>query len=174
MIERYSRTQKVENRVVGRVWSYRDVTERHRAEQSLRDEAGLLELLNRTGAAIAAQLDLHNVVQIVTDAGTELTSAKFGSFFYKEREEDGDAPLLSTLSGAPAEAFENIGYPRATPLFRPTFQGAGPIRSDDILLDARYGAMPRHEAKRADQLPVRSYLATSVISSSGEVIGGLF
>ncbi len=36
----------------------------------LRDEAHLLETLNRVGQAVAAELDLERVVQIVTDAGT--------------------------------------------------------------------------------------------------------
>lgn len=37
VIERYSRPQKIANRTVGRVWSFRDVTERRRTEQELRE-----------------------------------------------------------------------------------------------------------------------------------------
>jgi signal transduction histidine kinase len=48
--------------------------------ERLRDEAHLLETLNRVGQAVAAELDLERVVQIVTDAGRELTGAAFGSF----------------------------------------------------------------------------------------------
>ena len=174
IVERYSKLQSIEDRVVGRVWSYRDITERRRAEEGLRDEARVLELLNKTGAAIAAQLDLQIVVQIVTDAATELTGAKFGSFFYTRTDENGEAFMLYTLSGAPREAFEKFGHPRATSLFGPTFQGEGPIRSNDILQDPRYGKMPPHHGMPKGHLPVRSYLAMPVISSSGEVIGGLF
>ncbi len=36
IFERYSQPQKIENKVVGRVWSFRDVTERIKADQSLR------------------------------------------------------------------------------------------------------------------------------------------
>lgn len=174
VFERFSRIQCIGKRVVGRVWSYRDITDRIHAEEMLRDEARSLELLNKTGAAIAAQLDLQNVVQIVTDAATELTGAKFGAFFYTRTDEKGEAFMLYTLSGAPREAFEKFGHPRATALFGPTFKGEGPIRSDDILQDARYGTMAPHHGMPAGHLPVRSYLAMPVVSSSGEVIGGLF
>jgi PAS domain S-box-containing protein len=174
VVQRSSTMQRVGERVVGRVWVYRDVTEQRAAERTLREEAGVLELLNKTGTAIAAQLDLQNVVQIVTDAATELTGAKFGSFFYNIINEQGEALVLYTLSGAPREAFEKFGHPRATALFGPTFRGEGLIRSDDITQDPRYGQMPPHHGMPKGHLPVRSYLAMPVISSSGEVIGGLF
>ena len=173
-LERVSRLQRIGDRLVGRVWSYRDITDQLRAEEALRDEARILELLNNTGTAIAAQLDLHEIVQIVTDAATELTSAKFGAFFYTMTDENGEALTLYTLSGAPREAFEKFGHPRATGLFGPTFRGEGPIRADDILQDPRYGQWAPHHGMPKGHLPVRSYLAMPVISRSGEVIGGLF
>ena len=36
----------------------------------------------RVGKAVAAQLDLDRIVQLVTDAATELSGAEFGAFFY--------------------------------------------------------------------------------------------
>ena len=47
-----------------------------------REEAHTLEVLNRTGVAVAAEHDLEKLVQIVTDAGVELSHAEFGAFFY--------------------------------------------------------------------------------------------
>ena len=39
------------------------------------EQAHTLEVLNRTGAAVAAELDLERIVSIVTDAGVEITGA---------------------------------------------------------------------------------------------------
>jgi PAS domain S-box-containing protein len=174
VFERHSRIQVLDGRDVGRVWSFRDVTEKRRADETLRDETRILELLNQTGALLASQLDLRTVVQAVTDAATALSGAKFGAFFYNVVGNDGEAYMLYTLSGARREDFELFGQPRATPLFAPTFRGEGPIRCVDVLADPRYGKTPPHHGMPAGHLAVRSYLAVPVVARSGEVIGGLF
>jgi signal transduction histidine kinase len=46
VIERFSRVQKVEERTVGRVWSFRDVTERARGEAALREAKEEAEAAN--------------------------------------------------------------------------------------------------------------------------------
>ena len=174
VIERWSKAQHTSERSVGRVWIFRDITERRRAEEALREETRILEVLNRTGTSLASSLDLQTLVQTVTDAATQLSGAKFGAFFYNTTGERGDAYMLYTLSGAPREAFERFGMPRATPLFGPTFRGEGVVRLDDVLKDARYGTMQPHRGMPKGHLPVRSYLAVPVVSRSGQVIGGLF
>jgi signal transduction histidine kinase/CheY-like chemotaxis protein len=158
----------------GRVWSFRDITESKRAEEALRDETRILELLNETGRAIASELDLPALVQVVTDAATKLSGAQFGAFFYNVINADGESFLLYTLSGAPREAFENFGLPRNTPVFNPTFHGERVVRSADITKEPVYGTVPPHHGMPKGHLPVRSYLAVPVISRSNEVIGGLF
>jgi PAS domain S-box-containing protein len=173
-VERYTKTQIVDGREVGRVWSFRDVTARKRTEEALRDETRILEILNQTGAALASELDLQALVQTVTDAATQLTGAQFGAFFYNTTDENGDAYMLYSLSGAPREAFQHFGHPRATALFGPTFRGEAPIRLDDVLTDPRYGQMAPHHGMPRGHLPVRSYLAAPVMSRRGDVIGGLF
>ncbi|MEP7125388.1 MAG: ATP-binding protein [Byssovorax sp.] len=172
--ERFSKRQMVDERDVGRVWTLRDITERRRAEDALRDETRILELLNQTGTTIASMLDIQALLQAITDAATQLSGAEFGAFFYTATDSTGDVFQLFTLSGAPREAFERFGHPRATPVFAPTFRGEGPIRSDDITLDPRYGQRAPHHGKPPGHLPVRSYLAVPVTSRSGAVIGGLF
>ncbi|MGB9647678.1 MAG: GAF domain-containing protein, partial [Stellaceae bacterium] len=140
----------------------------------LREEARTLEVLNRTGTALAAELSLERLVQTVTEAAVELTRAQFGAFFYNVIDENGEAYTLHSLSGAPREAFANFPMPRNTPLFEPTFRGEGAVRSDDIFADPRYGQNPPYHGMPPGHLPVRSYLAIPVVSRSGEVIGGLF
>jgi signal transduction histidine kinase/DNA-binding response OmpR family regulator len=147
---------------------------RREAAEQLRDEARRLELLHRTGNAIAAELNLERLVQTVTDAAVELTGAEFGAFFYNVRNESGESYTLYTLSGAPREAFAGFPMPRNTKVFDPTFRGEGVIRSDDITRDPRYGQNAPYYGKPKGHLPVRSYLAAPVVSRSGEVLGGLF
>ena len=154
-----------------RTW---EALRRIRAEQALRDETRILELMKEATEKLASTLDLEPLMQAITDAATQLTGAEFGAFFHNHTDGNGDAYLLYTLSGAPREAFQHLGQPRATKVFGPTFHGSAPIRSDDITKDPRYGSMAPHHGMPPGHLPVRSYLAASVVSRSGEVIGGLF
>lgn len=160
--------------VVGFTKVLRDRSSQRAAEEQIREERRGLEILNRTGSALALENDLHKLVQIVTDAGVELTGAQFGAFFYNVLNAAGESYMLYTLSGVPLEAFSKFPMPRNTQVFAPTFEGAGIVRSDDITQDPRYGHNAPHRGMPEGHLPVRSYLAVPVISRSGEVIGGLF
>ncbi|MEP9377574.1 PAS domain-containing protein [Aquabacter sp. CN5-332] len=150
-----------------------DITDMREAEEALRTETQHLELLNRTGAAIAAELNLERIVQTVVDASVDLTGAAFGAFFYNLEDVKGESYALYALSGAPQEAFKTFPMPRATQVFQPTFRGEGPVRSDDILADPRYGKSAPYYGMPEGHLPVRSYLAIPVTSRAGEVLGGL-
>jgi PAS domain S-box-containing protein len=159
---------------VGTIIEVRDITTEKRAFAALDDQARHLETLHRTGASVAAELELDRVVQIVTDAGVELTRAQFGAFFYNVVDDAGESMMLFTLSGADRSQFEGFGHPRPTPVFAPTFRGEGVIRCDDITKDERYGKNPPNNGMPTGHLPVRSYLAVPVTGRAGEVIGGLF
>lgn len=159
---------------IGFVKILRDRTAQRRAEQEAAEERQALEILNRAGTALALETDVHALVQIVTDAGVELTGAQFGAFFYNLLNEAGESYMLYTLSGAPREAFSKFPMPRNTAVFAPTFNGEGIVRSDDITLDPRYGHNSPRRGMPEGHLPVRSYLAVPVISRTGEVLGGLF
>ena len=160
---------------------YQDITERKQAEREraallarereARDEA---ETLNDISRALASELDLEKLVQLVTDAATILTGAKFGAFLSNvANEREGSHPFY-TLSGEPPEPFENISVLSRTELFARTFGGTGVVCCDDIRSDPDYGKSAQLLGMRGGRVPLRSYLAVAVKSRSGEVLGGLF
>jgi len=146
----------------------------HEAARLAREDRETRETIQRTGQLLAAELTLERLVQGVTDACTRLCRAAFGAFFYNVVDARGDSYTLYAISGVPREKFSGFPLPRNTALFAPTFRGEGPVRIDDVLRDARYGPTAPDVDVPPGQLPVRSYLAVSVVSRSGEVIGGLF
>ena len=160
--------------VEGMLGFVQDISNRKATEAALSEQAEALRTLNEVGRMISAELDLHNTVQAVTDAATELTGASFGSFFYNVLNEDGSSYMLYTLAGEPREAFAHFPMPRATDLFGPTFRGEGVVRITDVRLDPRYGKNSPYYGMPEGHLPVVSYLAVPVVSRSGEVLGGLF
>lgn len=160
--------------IVGASKIARDISERKDWDAAFRRQQEKMAVVNTVGAALVAQTDLEALVQKITDAGRELSGAAFGAFFYSLTNDSGEQLTLYTLSGAPREAFEKFGMPRKTAIFGPTMDGQAVVRIDDVLKDPRYGQMPPHHGMPAGHLQVRSYLALSVMSRSGKVIGGLF
>ena len=144
------------------------------AARLVRDERETLETINRTGQMLAGELSLERLVQGVTDASTRLCRAAFGAFFYNLADQHGESYTLYAISGVPREAFANFPMPRNTDLFGPTFRGEGVVRIDDVTRDPRYGRSAPYHGMPPGHLPVRSYLAVSIVSRTGEVLGGLF
>ncbi len=161
-------------KTIGTIIEVRGIQAEKEVKAALQEQTRRLETLNMTGAAIAGELDLSRIVQLVTDAGTELIGARFGAFFYNSTDETGESLMLYKLSGADRSDFEGFGHPRPTQVFAPTFNGEGVVRSDDITADERYGQNSPNKGMPTGHLPVRSYLAVPVFSRSGDVIGGLF
>ena len=160
--------------IIGASKIVRDISARKQTEAKLKEQSEILETINRIGQLLSAELDQEKLVQAFTDAGTEITGAEFGAFFYNVYRPDGGSYMLYSLSGVPREHFENFPMPRATDIFGPTFRGEGTIRLDDVHQDSRYGKNAPYFGMPEGHLPVSSYLAVPVISRSNEVIGGLF
>lgn len=163
-----------DGRLTGMVGVSVDITEHKRIEAQLHEQTETIVTINRIGQLLSAELDLQKLVQLVTDAATELTNAQFGALFYNSITEQGDPYQLYTLSGVPPAAFANFPMPRNTHVFGPTFRNEGVIRSANIRKDPRYGHNPPYHGMPAGHLPVTSYLAVPVVSRLGEVLGGLF
>ncbi|HEX8411459.1 MAG TPA: GAF domain-containing protein [Thermoanaerobaculia bacterium] len=130
--------------------------------------------LAEVARTLSGELDVHRLVQAVTDAATQMTNAQFGAFFYKVVNDAGEAYTLYSISGVPREAFSKFPMPRNTAVFAPTFDGSGIVRSANIRKDPRYGHNAPYHGMPSGHLPVVSYLAVPVVSRSGEVLGGLF
>jgi PAS domain S-box-containing protein len=160
--------------IIGASKIARDITARKRFEAQLREQAEIIETVNRLWQTIAGELDLHKLVQAVTDAATNISDAQFGSFFYNVHDEDGESYMLYALSGVPHEAFAHFPMPRNTDIFGPTFRGEGTVLIADVKKDPRYGKNSPYYGMPPGHLPVTSYLAVPVVSRSGEVYGGLF
>ncbi|WP_437622702.1 PAS domain-containing protein [Sorangium sp. So ce1151] len=173
-IVNYAPVRSKDGHVVGVGTVVLDITERKQAENRLQEEGETLELLNRAGKLLAAELDLEKLVQAVTDAATRLSGAQFGAFFYNVTNAEGKSYTLYTISGVSRDHFSGFPMPRNTDVFAPTFNGEGVVRLDDVTKDARYGNNAPYHGMPKGHLPVVSYLAVPVISRSGSVIGGLF
>ena len=140
----------------------------------LEESAAVTETLNNVGAIVASDLDRDKVVQAVTDAATELTTAEFGAFFYNVVNEPASR-TRSTRSPACRARRSRSSRCRATPRCSsrrskgPAWSAAPTSRRTRATATTR-----RTTACRTGHLPVRSYLAVPVKGRSGDVIGGLF
>lgn len=147
---------------------------RKQADERQQEDTQIAETLHRLGIALASEHDLQSLVQVVTDAATEIVRAQYGSFIYNVRDGEGESYMLYAISGVPRAAYANHPMPRNTAIFNPTFVGEGIIRLADATKDPRYGQNAPYFDMPDGHLPVRSYLAAPVISHTGAVLGGLF
>jgi len=168
-------------RIMGASKIARDITDRKRAE---RERASLLareqevrrtaELLNSVAAKLTAQLDIHKLIQEMTDIATALLGAEMGSFFHNLITEESGPQRLQTPSGVLPEGFAGVAIGHDSDVFGTTTRGERILRSDDVTQDPRFDQNSPYPRMPQENLPVRSYLAAPVIARSGEVLGGLF
>ena len=133
------------------------------APDALDQEVRLLELLQRTGATLAAKLDVHGLVQTAVDTAAELAGAQLGAIFFHHGGQDRGVFSRDARSGAPRAAFAAARGVRGVPLLAATFVHG------ELVLRGELGD---------DELPpgdaVRSYLAVPLVLRAGELIGGIF
>jgi GAF domain-containing protein/two-component sensor histidine kinase len=148
--------------------------ERIEAARRAKEERDTLEIVNQVGLALAGELQHEKLVQAITTYATRLAGAAFGAFFYKTTDIGGESYTLYNVAGVPLEVFEHSGMARNPQLFAATFGRERMVRVDDLRKDPRPGLAPPGGYLTMGDLPIASYLAAQVRSSSGKVIGGLF
>ena len=150
-----------------------DIEDQKQASQLVEEEREIVTALYEVGEAFTNQT-LEEAVQTATDQATRLTGAQFGAFFYNVENIDGESYTLYTIAGVDRAHFDKFPMPRNTAIFAPTFSGEKVVRYDDVTTQADYGKNAPRRGMPQGHLPVRAYLAVSVISKGGEVLGGLF
>ncbi|HZV34078.1 MAG TPA: PAS domain S-box protein [Verrucomicrobiae bacterium] len=149
-----------------------NITELKEAEEALREETRMLETVNRIGTLLTGQLDFTKLVAAITDAGKQVTGAKYGAFFYKRSESVDEAMALYVTPGATREIFEQLPLPRHRPGTPPMEVERDAVRIHDLLEGKQLHAAPK--GKHSPPLDaMRSYLAIPVVSQNNEVLGGL-
>jgi len=163
-----------DGRVVRWFGTHTDVDQVKRAEQALREESHVLELLNSTGSILASTRDLRSLMQAATDAAAGVCGARFGAFFHYGQEGQGTLFSLYTLSGATSAEFQDFAEPGASALFGPGLRADGLLRVGDLGNDPQYAGGAPQFGLPAGHPPVRSYLAVPVVARSGELLGTMF
>jgi two-component sensor histidine kinase len=133
----------------------------------LRTETAALEVLNRTGSALAAELDVDRIIENVVDAGVDLTGAQFGAFFDgTSRNGEGDLGCYQTEKSRSAFA----GLP-IHDLCAPAFNEGKTVRMENIAVGFGPDGTPYIQENAPGAAQIRSLLAVPVLLRTGDIHG---
>jgi PAS domain S-box-containing protein len=162
VFERYSRPLLREGSVAGRVWSFRDITQRHQAETRLRlDEARLRALAQLSGMAEASVKELTDFAM---EAGVSLTNSTMGYLAFMNEDET-VLTMYSWSKTAMAQCSildKPIVYPVATTgLWGEAVRQRRPVVTNDYAAPS-----PLKRGCPAGHVPVRRHMNVPVFDGS--------
>lgn len=135
----------------------------------LRTETAALEILNRTGSVLAAELDLDRIIESVVDAGIELTEAQAGAFFCGAAQGRRAHYSKSAVEGFDA-AFAALDI-RA--ICAPAFTEGRTVRLDNIAVEQGYDGTPFTMDATPGHPVIRSLMAVPILLRNGGTHGVL-
>lgn len=133
----------------------------------LRTETAALEVLNRTGSVLAAELDLDRIIESVVDAGIELTEAQFGAFFCGASQ-SGKQHYGKFEPASLGDAFAALDIRE---ICAPAFQEGKTVRLDNIAVEQGHDGTPFTLDATPGAPVIRSILAVPVILRTGDTHG---
>jgi two-component sensor histidine kinase len=138
----------------------------------LQAETAALEVLNRTGRALAAELDVDRLIENVVEAAVLLTGAQAGAYFSNQGDASGaDARReeygLYTSGGA-RTAFARLPIDS---ICAEVFAQGRVLRLDDIADDPELGPASEADDAAHERARVRSVMAIPVSSRNGQIQG---
>jgi two-component sensor histidine kinase len=133
----------------------------------LRTETAALEILNRTGSVLAAELDLDRIIESVVGAGSELTGAQVGAFFCGAAQ-GGREHYGKFASEGFSEAFAALDTRK---ICAPAFTEGKTVRLDGIAAGEGYDGAPFMAGASPGRPGLRSLMAVPVLLRNGETHG---
>ncbi|WP_052002817.1 HWE histidine kinase domain-containing protein [Microvirga sp. BSC39] len=135
----------------------------------LRTESAALEVLNRTGSVLAAELDLDRIIESVVDAGVELTEAQAGAFFCGAAQ-GGKAHYSKFASAGFDDSFAALDI---WAICAPAFTEGRTVRLDNIAVEQGSDGTPFTADATPGHPVIRSLMAVPVRLRNGGTHGVL-
>ncbi len=94
---------------------FQEVTALKTSEAKMRESNRVLKLINSISNSLSSNLDLHPLIQTITDASTAVSGAQFGAFYINHKPAGHEEIVLYTTSGCPAGGFVTNPLPHVLP-----------------------------------------------------------